>query len=49
MEKAVFMHAGQPGGHLKDYVPEWGYIYLISFSVNFLPSSFIREYTSYKL
>jgi hypothetical protein len=43
MEEAVLVHIGESAGDLIDYVPALKQTYLISFSVNFLFSSFILE------
>lgn len=46
VEKPIFMHTSKSTCNLKHYIPGLEECYLISFSVNFLPSSFILEYTS---
>jgi hypothetical protein len=43
MEEAVLVHIGESAGDLVDYVPAFKQKYFISFSVNFLFSSFIFE------
>lgn len=43
MKEAILMHAGESTGNLVDDISALIQFYLISFSVNFFPSSFILE------